>query len=833
MRWILALAGVAAVVWTHAAADELIMPADVAERDRPVTAIYRLARPATGKGTLHVEWTDAAGRLVERGLLPVDLTRAAEIAVPLDPRRAVVSRNLLRARLSLDGVDADGAPLPRTASASTTFAVAPPGDTWGDYQIILWHKREPERYPALKRLGVTAGMVFGNREVGPWIDPSVEPFLRHDLRWYVENIATDLYSSYHRWTPGRAVNWRFIEAQRRLHDNPGDLAAFQREPSLSDPVWLKRIGERLRRTVAAHRPYRPLYYSLGDETGIADLAAHWDFDLSPPALDAMRNWLRAQYADLDALNRQWGTAFAAWADVMPMLTAEAMRRTDDNFSAWADFKSFMDDAFAQALRAGTDAVRAADPDALAAIEGAQIPGWGGYDYARLATAVDLIEMANMRDNLDLARSFNPGLVTIGILGNGGGPPAMHGVWRDLLRGNRGLVLWDEADGFVQPDGGLGPDGRAAAETFAAIRGGLGALLIAAERQTDPVAIFHSPASFRTQWLLDWRGRGDAWSRRSAADEYAPDPVREAPTHYARMIRRAGLQHRHVAAAQLAQDGLQRDGVRALVLSNAIALSPQEADAIRAFVAAGGTAIADAMPGTFDQHSRRLPAPRLADLFDDAPSDRRIGQGRAIRLAGAPGTVAPGRIAEILAEAGVAPALRVRRPDGGPPDDVEVTRFRHGATTIVAVQRGQPAAEAAKPEPVQLVLPEQAHLHDPRTGRALGQRDVVALLLEPHAPTFVVASPMPMRAPRVVVTPGLRPGQTAELRLSGSGALRVEIRDPLGNAVPHYGETLVARDGAATKLLPFALNDPPGVWTVRVTEALSGLEASTPIVLARP
>ena len=78
--------------------------------------------------------------------------------------------------------------------------------------------------------------------------------------------------------------------------------------------------------------------------------------------------------------------------MQPETTIQAMRRTDGNFAAWADFKAWMDVAFADALRRGTDAVHAADPNALAAIEGAQIPGWGGYDYTRLAHAVDVMEI---------------------------------------------------------------------------------------------------------------------------------------------------------------------------------------------------------------------------------------------------------------------------------------------------------------------------------------------------------------------------------------------------------------------------------------------------------
>jgi hypothetical protein len=89
--------------------------------------------------------------------------------------------------------------------------------------------------------------------------------------------------------------------------------------------------------VRALHPYRPLYYSLGDETGIGDLAAFWDFDFSDFSLAAMREWLKSDYESLAALNQQWGTAFRRWDEVVPMTTDEAMSRSDENYSACADF----------------------------------------------------------------------------------------------------------------------------------------------------------------------------------------------------------------------------------------------------------------------------------------------------------------------------------------------------------------------------------------------------------------------------------------------------------------------------------------------------------------
>ena len=96
----------------------------------------------------------------------------------------------------------------------------------------------------------------------------------------------------------------------------------------------------------------------------------------------------------------------------------------------------MDVAFARAVRAGTDAIHAADPRARAALEGAQIPGWGGYDYRRLGDAVDVIEMYDSGNNTEIAHSLFPKLILLmtayGLL-----PEQVHRIWHQLLLGGRG------------------------------------------------------------------------------------------------------------------------------------------------------------------------------------------------------------------------------------------------------------------------------------------------------------------------------------------------------------------------------------------------------------
>jgi hypothetical protein len=586
----------------------------------------------------------------------------------------------------------------------TTLLTAAPARAWDDYQIIQWQQRNVPVYTELKHLGVTAVMVMANRDgSGMPVEKQYTPIQAAGLAWYIENTATDFYSAYHRWFPDHPVNWRFVEAQHRLQQNPDDETVFWRDPSFADPVWQKRIRDRLTAAVHEQSRYHPLFYNLGDETGIADLTAFFDFDLSPGSLAGMRDWLRQSYGTLDALNAEWGTSFAHWQDVRPETTRQAMRRADDNFAAWADFKAWMDVAFARALRMGTDAVHAADPTALAGIEGVQIPGWGGYDYSLLVHAVDLMEL----DDLPLAHSLNPRVITLTTSG-GGAPKNLHTIWRDLLAGAHGLILWDGNNSIVRDDATPGERGQEMAATFAELRGGIGSLLVRSEPDWDPVAILYSPASFRTQWMLEQKPKGDAWMLRKSETELESNAARDAMWAYERAVTHLGLQPRYVSSVA----DLHQRGFRTLILPHIIALSPDDARAIRAFGAGGGTVIADVQPGVFDAHSRRQPQPLL--------------DAGLLRM------VAPGALtASVL---GVAPLVRVEAPDG----DVTSHIWQHGRDTIIGVQRDFSPTGAN--ETVVLTLPRAAEVYDLRKKRSLGRTDRVSFALDAVSPALLSIGP---------------------------------------------------------------------------------------------
>ncbi|HLG86580.1 MAG TPA: alpha-amylase family protein [Alphaproteobacteria bacterium] len=607
---------------------------------------------------------------------------------------------------------------------------------WQRYEVAIWQKQNPAQYRALKALGVTAGMVKARRDDGPGepVDrPTADLLSQAGLGCYIENIATDFYSAYHIWTPNKPVNWRFLDAQARFAANPADPTAFIRDPSLSDPAWLAKINLRLERVVKAEDSEKPLYYSLGDETGIGDLAAYWDFDLSSYSIDGMRDWLRLRYPSLPALNAEWNTRYRDWSEIRPMTMPEAMQR-NGNYAPWADFKAWMDFAFAHALATATATVHAASPAGRSGIEGAQIPGWGGYDYSRLANAVDVMEIYDNDANVEMARSFNPDLVLLTTAADHG-PKELNVIWRELLKGGGGLVLWDENNEIARPDGSLGPRGLELRPVLRKIEGadgdeGIGPLLLRSARVYDPIAILYSPASFRTHWMLEWKDKGDAWSKRDAAAEYDPDEIRQAPLHFLDAVEHLGFQPRFISSAGLAQGILERDGYKVLILPRAIALSTAEAARIRLFVKKGGIVIADEEPGLYDEHSRKLAAPALHDLF--------VGKAERAIL------VEPQseKLAEITAAAGLKPRFPLSVAKGGAPTDARTYVFRDGAREIVAIHRDFPASGDAPPETITVALPKPAYMFDLIRGTALGRTDRATLELDSVTPEILVVSDRP-------------------------------------------------------------------------------------------
>jgi len=818
-----------------ACAAEIVLPAPDMERDQAVTAIYRTSGLATGKGTLAVRWSDALGRVVEDRTIPVELSDENEIPFPLDMRRAVAMQNTLTANFTLEGVNRKGEPDRRDERAQVNFIARPPDRDWRDYRIIMWQDYPADQWKTLQSLGINAGQYIGRNS------PPPDFLAGSDLQWYAENIATDFYSEYHRYFSDRPVNWKFIEAKELYKMDPSSKEAFKRHPSLSDPAWLERIRDRLISVAQKHSPYRPIFYDLGDESGIANLAAPWDFDFSDQSLVEMRVWLKQRYGTLAALNHQWGTHFSSWDLVTPETTAEAMKRTDENFSPWADHKDWMDISYARALQMGADAIHSVDPKAFVGIAGGQMPGWGGYDYARLTKAINFFEPYDIGNNIEIIRSLAP-LTPVVTTAFARGPWEKHRVWYELLHGNRGLIIWDAKHEFVNGDGTPGPRGIEAGTYYNEIRGGLGALLINSRREAEPIAIHYSQASFRTDWMLRSQPKGDAWATRTPSAERSDNDFLRLRESYCRIVEDLGLQYRFVSYSAVEQGELRRGAYRVLILPDSLALSEEEAAAIRDFMERGGTVIASGEIGSFDPHSRRLARSQLSDVQEQVvrlPGD--VLNYHRDRLLGKEGPVLEGA-RKVFETDGMRPKYRVIDERGQDVVGVETHVFRNGGATIVGLltnpqlrvdELGPPEFKSnerfEKPRRLRLVAPEESFIYDIRKSESVGKRKDVEFTLDPYEPAIYAFLPASVEGIRMAASKAVPRGSTAEVSFTldspaAASVFHVAVTDPNGNGVAHYSGNFFGVDGRGGMQIPFAVNDSPGKWEVRVRELLTGTTA---------
>jgi hypothetical protein len=105
--------------------------------------------------------------VVERRRIPLDLTGAIEAIFSLDLQRAVTVKNKLAVHVSFAEPDHLGNTVHRERDEIASFIISPADSGWLEYQIIMWQRQTPAGYAALKRLGITAGMVESDHSDKP------------------------------------------------------------------------------------------------------------------------------------------------------------------------------------------------------------------------------------------------------------------------------------------------------------------------------------------------------------------------------------------------------------------------------------------------------------------------------------------------------------------------------------------------------------------------------------------------------------------------------------------------------------------------------------------
>jgi hypothetical protein len=350
---------------------------------------------------------------------------------------------------------------------------------------------------------------------------------------------------------------------------------------------------------------------------------------------------------------------------------------------------------------------------------------------------------------------------------------------------------------------------------------------------------------RTEWMLAQRPKGDAWINRTSSTERMDSDFLRLRESYCRLLEDLGLQYNFVAYGQVEQGELVRRGYRVLILPRSSALSEPEATAILEFMEWGGLVIADGDPGLFDEHSRRLFQSRLSGIFNGVQ-----GRGRAVqlsaldyhqlRLINKEGELHEA-MRKLLGENGVSPAFAAVDETNRPVVGVETHRFRNGGVMIVGLlsnpelrvdELGPPEFKSnerfEKPRTIRLLLPADLYSYDIRSARALGRQKEITVTLDPYEPVVFAFSPSPLPAIRISAPQRIARGEIARIGLGFDGSslaathvFHLDVQNPAGKVVDYYSSNVLALNGSGVYAIPFACNDTPGRWTIRVHDLLSG------------
>ncbi|NLB97299.1 MAG: hypothetical protein GX785_16515 [Armatimonadetes bacterium] len=464
---------------------------------------------------------------------------------------------------------------------------------------------------------------------------------------------------------------------------------WNHEPAVTEHVQ-KIVNNQLKR-----REHGVYVYSLGDEGVTLGCCVH------PSCIQAYRRYLAREYGTIDKLNASWGTTYKSFEEVDLLDHRDNMEQAaleKGLYARWYDRQAFARYNLMQFSGRFVETYKRLDPHALTGFEGT---GGFGDDYDTiLGTNTFYSPYPGIGD--DILRSAAPrDLIRANWMGySKTGDALSDAAWRMVMKEMNSVWFWmwtgiGSWRGYLNPALDFWPATADLTEEMRPVREGLGDLLMRSEVTHSGIGIFYSVPSALS-------GRVE-----NSREFNGPE---NAHLMWTRLIYENGHDFRYLTSGMLKQGALDKGGFKVLLLPMAQAIAPEEAAAIRRFVQAGGTIIADVRPGIYDGHCK----PVLPGALDDLFGFRRTGRGKGVR-----GDIAlKGR----LGEQAIDVTLRdtIRDPEVEPAGAEVMARAEDGSPLLLVNRAGAGRA---------ILLNFQMSVANPEAPEAMEARRLAKALLE--------------------------------------------------------------------------------------------------------
>jgi hypothetical protein len=663
-------------------------------------------------------------------------------------------------------------------------------------------------------------------------------------------------------SPDRGPDREYYDAMKHKYLETGDKSVLVRKYCLNDPGYRELMREELKRLGSPWVPFSPLSYYVYEEPSLTTYGDAVDICFGEHCMAAMREWLKGEYETLDALNKQWGTGFKSWEEVIPDDHKEAQKR--GNYSSWADHRTFMERTYANSYKIIHEELRKLDPNAIVLNSGTQeSASHNGCDYS-------LLNQYTLHLNAyqyEVHRSMNPNVKISGGAGYGViGKSVFRNFYQNLFKGaNGGLyIFWQYCT--VDPDLTLNQSALDMVEGFEELRGqGIGKLVGLAMPDNHGIAVHYSYPSMHGTWIVDGATQDKVTYHTSSSFPRFQDNS----SGWLEILRDCGLQFDFIAYSHVEDGQLIGKDYDTFVMPMSVALSDREIDQIALFVQKGGTVIADALPGVMDEHCAFRNSSKLQELFgvktakssateittaDGQPKLKlagakrlkpgkgkptlavnNYGQGKAILLNyfhhtysqdKLDGTSGPAleNLRAVLAETGKKPKISLTGAGGVPVSGCERYLFNNGGTRLLGLV---PDMGRAGAEQIEVRLDSEYAIYDVRARRYLGNGDRFRTEIEPGVPRLFAFVDGRITGLELQAPSSAKLGQEIALNFHTTGAANlrsvacVTVTDPLGQVRAIYGGNRDIEGSSGAAFFRTALNDPEGEWLVEVVETASG------------
>ena len=594
----------------------------------------------------------------------------------------------------------------------------------------------------------------------------------------------------------------------------GNKLTLVRTPCLSDPKFLKASTDAFTKLGQYYARFGLRFYWMGDEQSITGYSGTpVDFCFSEHCLKEFRKFVQKKYGSLDKLNKEWNTSFTAWEKVLPFTKDEIWKNKAASVAGWADHLEFMDGRLENVAQTMFAALRKFDPGARTSLSGTQLStAYGGMDWGRLMKHFTGLMNYGVGGQFEIQRSLRPGaeLMPWGPIGYASS--SHYRIWQAFFCGMRGISAFSWYT-LCNPDGTPAPQLETVQRPLQRIKSGIGAHWINNLKERADIALLYSQSSIRGAFIEKRHRSGN-----TSFDKYN------------KLLRDCGYNFNYITSEQLEKGILLKDGYKRLILMDAGAMSDKEIAAIDAFVKKGGRVFAEGIPARRYTNCRLRKTPGLAHIFkikgNVLKKDLCYKYLQAAEFPETPANAAfiTAERNELIKALGPSKAPRITS-DGKEVIDCEIyVRFDRNNNRYLGL-----TTPSSKPRAIRIELGKPGYVFDLISGRNFGRTAVV------DVPVF--NQDMSLLLAVLDKDPGKFAAVLKNKTLSVSfkdkkyaTVLNVQIFDPSGNEVKHYGRRLILSGGKAVYNIPFAPSDTKGKWRCRITDTVTGYSHAVNITL---